>query len=607
MTPNDIRDKYIKFFTSSPRNHIEIAPSPLVLENDPTTLFTSAGMQPLVPYLMGEEHPQGKRLVDAQPSIRTNDIDEVGDLSHLTFFKMLGNWSLGDYFKDEQLAWVFEFFTKELKLPKEKLWVSVFEGNKVVPKDEESAEIWKKLGISESRILYYGVNENWWSRSGTPDAMPIGEIGGPDSEVFYDFGEKLKLHEKSSFKNEKCHPNCQCGRFMEIGNSVFMQYKKIGEGVLEELPQKNVDFGGGLERIAAAVNGDPDVFKTDLFYPTIQMMADRIGISHEGSEELGKSFRIIADHMRASIFLIKDGVRPGNKLQDYVLRRLLRRSALKAFLIEKDLLDRKFSRELVKSLAKPYGRYLINKDISEIEEVVSVEIGKFRATIENGLRVLNKTKYMNGRIAFDIYQTYGFPLELIIEEWNNRGYPIKDQDRKEFEEEFEKHKEKSRSTSAGVFRGGLADHSPEVVRLHTATHLLLASLRNVLGEHVVQKGQNITKERSRFDFPNPGKLTEVEFKKVEELINEVIKKDLPVNFEVMPKVEAEKTGAIHAFNEKYADTVKVYFVGKGIDSAFSKEFCGGPHVSHTGEIGRVKITKQEKIGSGLIRIYMELT
>jgi len=282
MTASEVREKYINYFKANPRNHKEISPAPLVLENDPTTLFTSSGMQPLVPYLMGEPYPSGdKRLMDSQPSIRTVDVEEVGDNRHLTFFEMLGNWSLGDYFKKEQLPWIFEFFTKELGLPKERLWVSVFEGNNQVPKDEESAEIWKSLGIPKERIYYYGVEKNWWSRSGTPQQMPVGEIGGPDSEAFYDFGEELKLHENSPFKKEKCHPNCECGRFLEIGNSVFIQYKKIGEDKLEELPNKNVDFGGGLERIAAAVNGDPDIYKTDLFKPIIEVLDSGSGKKYD--------------------------------------------------------------------------------------------------------------------------------------------------------------------------------------------------------------------------------------------------------------------------------------------------------------------------------------
>jgi alanyl-tRNA synthetase len=602
MTAKEVRGKYINFFKISPRNHIEIPPAPLVLENDPTTLFTSSGMQPLIPYLMGEPHPQGKRLVNSQPSIRTVDIEEVGDFGHLTFFEMLGNWSLGDYFKKEQIPWIFEFFTKELSMDKNKLWVSVFEGNKQVPKDKESSEIWKSLGIPEDKICFYDVGKNWWSRSGTPQGMPIGEIGGPDSEVFYDFGEELRIHENSQFKNQKCHPNCSCGRFLEIGNCVFIQYKKVGENKLEELPQKNVDFGGGLERITAAVNNEQDIFKIDLLFPIINQLEDQLGVKYNSNPEICRSLRIVADHLKASVFLIADGLRPDNKLQGYILRRLLRRSASKVFLINKSF-DSKDFKSLVRTVINIYQDYFEADNYKEIEDIVSQEVRRFRWTIERGFKEIGKQQTINGKIAFDLYQSYGFPLELTEEIAGERGQEV---DKSIFKAEFEKHKELSRTASAGVFKGGLADHSPEVIKLHTATHLLLASLRKVLGEHVVQKGQNITKERSRFDFPNPDKLTDEQIKKVEDLINDVIKKDLPVSFSIMPKDDAIKTGAIHAFNEKYADMVKVYYIGDSLEDGFSKEFCGGPHVTHTGEIGRVKIKKQEKIGSGLIRIYITI-
>lgn len=569
ITSTDVRQKYLKFFEK--RGHKIIDPASLVLENDPTTLFTSSGMQPLVPYLMGEKHEEGVRLVDYQPSVRTVDIEEVGDNRHLTYFEMLGNWSLGDYFKKEQLPWIWEFFTSELGLPKEKLYVSIFEGNDLVPKDTESKEIWKSLGLLEDHIFEYGVKKNWWSRSGTPDQMPVGEIGGPDSEIFYDFGEELGLHEKSEWKNEKCHPNCDCGRFLEIGNSVFMQYKKIENG-LEELPQKNVDFGGGLERITAALNNDPDVFKTDIFYPSIQKLEELTGKKYEDNIS---SFRVFADHLRASTALVKAGVVPSNKMQGYILRRLIRRMVTK------------FS-EIDKIIEEP---------------VILDEIKKFKITLDKGLKEIKKIDKITGKVAFDLYQSFGFPLELTVELFHEKGQEV---NLEEFRKEFETHKDKSRSTSAGVFKGGLADTSEDVVRLHTATHLLLATLRKVLGDHVVQKGQNITKDRSRFDFPNPEKLTNEQLQEVEKMINEVIEHDLPVSYVVMPKDEAVATGAIHAFNEKYADTVKVYFVGQSLESAYSKEFCGGPHVTNTNKIGHVTINKQEKIGSGIIRIYLVL-
>jgi alanyl-tRNA synthetase len=599
MKVSEVREKYIKFFESAPRNHKEIDPAPLVLPDDPTTLFTSSGMQPLVPYLMGEPHPRGKRLVDSQPSIRTIDIDEVGDNRHLTFFEMLGNWSLGDYFKDEQLNWFYEFLTKELQLNKDRLWVTVFEGNKQVPKDKESVEIWKKIGIPESRIGYYDANKNWWSRTGTPEQMPVGEIGGPDSEVFYDFGEDLKLHEKSEFNNEKCHPNCDCGRFMEVGNSVFIQYKKVGENKLEELPQKNVDFGGGLERIVAAVQGDPDIYNTDLFRPLLDILESG---SIKKYKDNKREFRIITDHLKASVFLHVNGIKPSNKQHGYVMRRLIRRFAYKM---------NKLGIVTLKELPKLTGQviniykdlYLEGVDNYKVHSEIGSEIDKFFSTLAKGEKYLASQPKISAQVAFNSLATYGIPFEVSRELARNRGEDI---DTEEYEKEFKKHQELSRSTSAGVFKGGLADHSSDVVRLHTATHLLLASLRKVLGDHVVQKGQNITSVRSRFDFPNSEKLAADEIKKVEDTINDIIEKDLPVNFIVMPKDEAEETGAIHAFNEKYADTVKVYYVGKNLESAFSKEFCGGPHVARTGSIGRVRIKKQERIGSGVVRIYLEL-
>jgi alanyl-tRNA synthetase len=602
MKSSEVRKKYIEFFKSSPRNHKEISPAPLVLQEDPTTLFTSSGMQPLVPFLMGKPHPEGKRLVDSQPSVRTVDIDEVGDNRHLTFFEMLGNWSLGNYFKEEQLNWFYTFLTKELRLNKDRLWVTVFEGNKQVPKDEESVKIWKKIGIPESRIGFYGADKNWWSRTGTSEQMPVGEIGGPDSEVFYDFGEELDYHKKSEFRSKECHINCDCGRYMEIGNSVFMQYKKVGKNKLEELPQKNVDFGGGLERIVAVVNHEPDIYKTDMFYPLVKIIEQNLSIKYDADQVSIRDFRIIADHIKAAVFITASGIRPGNKLQDYVLRRLLRRAVTKTYLRDKSFDSKKFN-ELVEMVFEIYPGYSKSMDRDEITNVINNEVRKFRATIERGFKELERIKNIDAKKAFDLYQTYGFPLEITKEIFSEKGQKIAEE---RFQKEFERHQEASRSMSAGVFKGGLADHSPEVVRLHTATHLLLASLRRVLGEHVVQKGQNITRERARFDFPNPQKLTTEQLKQVEDTINEIIQKDLPVNFKVMPKEEAFKTGAIHAFNEKYADTVKVYYVGDELEAAFSKEFCGGPHVSSTGDIGHVRIKKQDKIGAGLIRIYMDV-
>ncbi|OGM36079.1 hypothetical protein A3E41_04585 [Candidatus Woesebacteria bacterium RIFCSPHIGHO2_12_FULL_38_9] len=599
MTGKEVREKFLKFFKGAPRSHVEISPAPLVLENDPTTLFTSSGMQPLVLFLMGESHPNGKRLVDSQPSLRTTDIDEVGDNRHLTFLEMLGNWSLGDYFKKEQLPWFYEFLTKELELDKEKIWVSVFEGNEQVPRDEESAEIWRSLGITEERIHYYGVEKNWWSRSGTPEQMRVGEIGGPDSEVFYDFGKELGLHDVFLDRGNPCHPNCECGRFLEIGNSVFMQYKKVGDGKLEELPQRNVDFGGGLERLTAATINNPDVFATDLFKGLIELVGKN---THKDYDSNMSDFRVIADHVRAAVFLADLGITPSNKEHGYVLRRLIRRACVKLRQLKGNLNNNDFS-DLVGETYKIFSGVYLNSGVKNTLTIIEEEVDKFIKTLDRGLKELGKLEQIDARVAFNLYQSYGFPLEITKELAEEKGQKL---DLEKFKKEFDKHKDLSRTTSAGVFKGGLADHSPEVVKLHTATHLLLTSLREVLGEHVVQKGQNITKERSRFDFPNPEKLTDDQLQKVENFINGIINKDLPIKFEVMPKDQALATGAIHAFNEKYTDTVKIYYVGEELDDAISREFCGGPHVTHTGEIGSVKIKKQEKIGSGIIRLYIIL-
>ncbi|MEK7472615.1 MAG: alanine--tRNA ligase-related protein [Patescibacteria group bacterium] len=567
VTSNEVREKYLKFFEK--RGHTIIPPAPLVLENDATTLFTSSGMQPLAPYLMGQKHELGTRLVDSQPAIRTIDIDEVGDNRHLTYFEMLGNWSLGDYFKDEQLPWIWEFLTEELKLPKNKLYVSIFEGNDFVPEDVESFNIWKKLGVPKDHIFEYGVNKNWWSRSGTPDEMPVGEIGGPDSEIFYEF-ENVK-HDKTF--GEKCHPNCDCGRFLEIGNSVFIQYKKNEKGELEELPQKNVDFGGGLERITAALNNDPDIFKTDIFLPIIEKLEKVTGKKYEQEK---KNFRIIADHLRASEALINAGVVPSNKMHGYILRRLIRRIATKTN----------------------------NLELITNNKIILDEVSKFKLSLENGIKEIKKIlerseDKITGKIAFDLYQSYGFPLELTVELFKDKGQKVNLDD---FKKEFEKHKEVSRSTSKGMFRGGLEDHGEETTKLHTATHLLHTALRKVLGDTVSQKGSHITADRLRFDFSYPEKLTEDQITKVFDLISKKIDEDLPVTFIETTPEEAIKMGALHFFAEKYGEKVKMYSIGD-----FSREICGGPHVTSTKLVGDVRMIKQEKIGSGIIRIYVGLS
>lgn len=616
MTSKDIRQKYLEFFKA--KGHKEIAPAPLVPENDPTTLFTSSGMQPLVPYLLGQEHPEGKRVVNSQPCFRAEDIEEVGDNRHTTFFEMLGNWSLGDYFKKEQLAWFWEFLTKELNLPKEKLYVSVFDpsaslgtgGNDSVPKDMETYEIWKNLGVEEDHIFFYGVEKNWWSRSGSPSNMPEGEPGGPDSEVFYEF---TQIEHDKKF-GEKCHPNCDCGRFLEIGNSVFIQYQKE-DGKLKELSQKNVDFGGGLERLTAATLDTPDVFKTDLYIPLIQKIEEMTSKQYQ-QDEVKRDMRIIADHLKAASFLIVSGVEPSNKLQGYILRRLLRRAAIKmkllggnpidgfeqlAYIIVHDIYDNLqwFYKPGPHEIDFPHGR------------IIKSEITKFNQTLDKGLKEVEKIDQIDGKKAFDLYQTFGFPYEVTEELFRQKGQEI---NKEQFRAEFEKHRELSRTQSAGMFKGGLADHSEVVIKYHTATHLLHQALRDVLGPQVFQKGSNITSERLRFDFSFDRKMTDEEIKKTESIVNERIKQDLKVDHMIITIEKAKEMNAIGLFNDKYAKEVSIYGVGKGFKldpkakdqrergGYYSLEFCGGPHVEHTGLIGGIKIEKEEAVSAGVRRI-----
>ncbi len=598
MTANDLRSKYLEFFKKN--GHTIIPSSPLVPENDPTTLFTSSGMQPLVPYLLGQPHPEGKRLTDSQKSFRSQDIEEVGDNRHTTFFEMLGNWSLGDYFKKEQLPWFYEFLTKEVGLDPKNIAVTVFEGNESVPKDTESIAIWKSLGISEDRIFTYGAKKNWWSRSGTPDKMPAGEPGGPDSEVFFEF---THISHDPKF-GDTCHPNCDCGRFMEIGNSVFMQYQKQADGSLKELDQKNVDFGGGLERILAAKNNDPDVFKIDILIGLIQKIESMSGKTYGTDELITRSMRVIADHVRAGVMLAADGVLPSNKQQGYFARRLLRRSIRFAHNLG---ITQNFLGELVPVVVENYKTQYpsVVAQAVMIREQFEIEENKFRKTLSKGLREIEKIPTLDGNIAFSMYETYGFPLELTQEIAVERGQVV---DSDQFQKEFDKHKELSRTSSSGMFKGGLADQGEVSLKYHTATHLLQAALRKVLGEHVGQKGSNITGERLRFDFSHPKALTPEERQAVEDQINEWIKLDLPVTKEMMSKEEALKSGAIAFFIEKYPDTVSVYSVGNDPKTDWvSKELCGGPHVEHTGVIGPITIFKEEAVSAGVRRIYIKLT
>lgn len=593
MSHVQLRQLFNKFW--SERKHVEVSPIPLIPPNDPTTLFTGSGMQPLVPYLLGGPHPLGNRLYNIQPCFRSQDIEEVGDNRHTTFFEMLGNWSLGDYFKQEQLTWFWEFLTKELRLPKEKLYVSVFEGTKEIPDDTETYNIWKSFGIPENHIFKYGAEKNWWSRAGIPENMPGGEPGGPDSEVFFEFTQIL--HTPQNPHNPHCHPNCDCGRFLEIGNSVFMQYKKEKDGSFTVLPKKNVDFGGGLERLLAAVNNDPDIFNTDLYSTIVQSIELATGKKY--SEDKNKPFiRVIADHIKAAIFIIKNGVYPSNKEQGYFLRRLLRRSILKLRNLTGTISQTKTMSPIVDEIIKVYQSvYFPSNDNTSINRLIEVEMNKFSSTLEKGLTQINKVNQIDGKIAFDLYQSYGFPLEITEELFKEKGQQI---NRKQFYSQFQKHKDLSRVSSAGKFKGGMGDKKEQSIKYHTATHLLHQALFDLLGNDIRQEGSNITGDRLRFDFFSSQKPQPPQITQVQTIINQKITQSLPVEFKILPKVEAEKLGAKSFFREKYPDMVKVYFIGN-----YSKEFCGGPHVKNTKEIGKIEIFKFEKIGFNLYRVYVK--
>jgi alanyl-tRNA synthetase len=632
ITPTQIRTKYLQFFEKN--GHAIIPSAPMVPENDPTTLFTGSGMQPMITYLLGEPHPKGKRIADSQKCFRSQDIEEVGDNRHTTFFEMLGNWSLGDYFKKEQLRWFFTFLTDEVGLAPEKLFVTVFRGNDDlgIPKDTESVAIWKELfaekgidakdvdfadrdGMQGGRIFYYEEKKNWWSRAGEPKKMPAGEPGGPDSEMFYDFGVELKLHESSIWKDEPCHVNCDCGRFLEIGNSVFMQYQKQADGSFVELPQRNVDFGGGLERIAAAANGDSDVFKTDLFQPVISHLEKISAKSYSNNEETTRSFRVIADHMRAAVMLASDGVFPSNKEQGYFARRLVRRSIRYGKMIG---IERAFLAELVPIIAQIYkdAYPAVLEQQEKIAQVLSQEEQKFAKSIEKGLKEIERIKVTSTSAkpeltvdaAFNLYETYGYPVELSVEIAQEKGLQLVPAETflEEFQKRRQQHAESSRTASAGKFKGGLQDQSVETVKFHTATHLLHAALRKILGTHVQQKGSNITAERLRFDFSHPAAVTPQELEKVLAQINEWIEQDLTVTRQVMQKEKALESGAIAFFIEKYPDEVSVYTIGTDSEKDWiSKEFCGGPHVEHTAQIGKLKLKKEEAVSAGVRRIYLQ--
>lgn len=629
----DVRARYLAFYEK--RGHAVIPSAPIVPGNDPTTLFTSSGMQPLIPYLLGEEHPKGTRLVNSQMSFRAGDIEEVGDNRHTTFFEMLGNWSLGDYFKQEQLPWVFEFLTNTeegLGLDPKKIFVTVFAGDESVQmtEDTEAVAIWQKLfsekGIEakfsnigseeagyekgmqpDERIFAYDSKKNWWSRAGVPAKMPAGEPGGPDSELFYDFG----LPHDTKW-GAKCHPNCDCGRFVEIGNSVFMQFLKQEDGSFINLPKQNVDFGGGLERLGIATIDTPDVFMLDVFDAARAELEKRTGKQYGDDETTTRAMRIILDHMRAASFILAEGIVPANSEAGYVLRRLIRRAIREA--------DRLGVKEallpaVAESFARVYALHYphIASAAQKIAEELAKEEEKFRKTLEQGLREFEKLvakREVTAEDAFTLFTTYGFPLELTEELARERGMSL---DMEAVATKMKEHQDQSRAGAAQKFAGGLADHAEQTVRYHTTHHILLKALQMVLGPEVKQRGSNITSERLRIDFASPGKMTDEQKAQVEKIVNDVISQDLPVTRTVMPREEAEKLGAEMEFGVKYPDMVTVYSVGPAhataenpdIPQAFSLEFCGGPHVSNTKEIreaGVFKIQKEEAVASGIRRI-----
>ncbi len=590
ITIDELRSKYIDFFKS--KGHVEISGRSLIPENDPTVLFTTAGMHPLVPYLIGEPHPAGTRLTDVQKCVRTGDIDDVGDASHLTFFEMLGNWSLGDYFKKESIAYSFEFLTDEkyLGIPIDKLSFTVFEGNEDAPRDDESASIWESLGVSKDRIFFLPKEDNWWG--------PAGETGpcGPDTEIFIDTGKPAC--------GSNCRPGCNCGKYVEIWNNVFMQYHKNMDGSYSPLKRKCVDTGMGVERTVAMLQGKPSVYNTEAFTSIIKSIEDISGVKYGDNEKTDTSIRIIADHVRTACFILGDPktTLPSNIGAGYVLRRLIRRAVRHG---KKLGIDGNFlSVPASAVIAQNAGFYT---ELKENETLILTELkaeeDKFLETLKKGEAefekmlpnlLKNPKKIIPGRMAFKLYDTYGFPIELTEELASESGLTV---NREEFDEAFKKHQELSRAGSEQVFKGGLADHSEQTTAYHTATHLLHKALRMVLGDHVQQKGSNITAERLRFDFSHPEPMTDAEKKEVERLVNEAIKADLPVTMEVMPLEEAKKIGAMALFGEKYEDVVKVYKIGD-----FSIEVCGGPHVERTGSLGRFCIKKEQSSSSGVRRI-----
>lgn len=627
MNAQEIRQAYLSFFEK--RGHAVVERAPLVLMGDPTTLFTGSGMQPMIPYLLGEPHPEGKRIVDSQTCLRAQDIDDVGDNRHTTFFEMLGNWSMGDYFKKEQIEWMWEFLSDVVGLDMSKVYVTCYIGDERydIPKDTEAAETWielyKKAGLShgqadigseeagyrrgmkqDERIFYYDGSKNWWSRNGSPETTPIGDPCGPDSEMFYDFG----IPHNPEF-GEFCHPNCDCGRFMEIGNNVFMAYRKVADGVFEELEQKNIDHGSGLERIAAAKLGDPDVFKISLLWPIIEKLQELSGESYESHTE---SMRVIADHLRAATFLAVDGCVPSNKEQGYVMRRLLRRAIRYSFELG---IEQSFLKEVVPVIADLYMNDFpeVKENRKHIVAVLVKEEKAFRQTLRKGIAQMKKfaDDGLSGDELFMLYDTYGFPVELAVEEAQQQGVDLPEDWREQFEAKMQEQRQRSQTAAKGTFKGGLGGQTMAHRRLHTANHLMYAALKKVVGEHVTQHGSNITEERLRFDFNNDGKVSRIQLDEVESMVNAWIDADLPVSFKEYPTAKAFELGAVGAFGDRYGEVVKVYRVGEG-DNRVSFEICGGPHVEHTGQLSqnddgtpsnkRFKITKEESSAAGIRRV-----
>ncbi len=632
MTAQEIRNAYLEFFKT--RGHAIVKRAPLILRDDPTTLFTGSGMQPMIPYLLGEPHPEGKRIVDSQTCLRAQDIDDIGDNRHTTFFEMLGNWSMGDYFKEQQIEWMFEFLSDVVGLDMDRVYVTCFIGAPQygIDKDTEAAKVWQRLyaakglsageaeigseedgyrrGIHDGeRVFYYDGSKNWWSRNGAPETTPVGDPCGPDSEMFYDFG----IAHNPEF-GEYCHPNCDCGRFMEIGNNVFMAYRKVAEGTFEPLERPNIDHGSGLERIAAAKLGDSDVFKISIMSPIIEKLEKLSGKKYDSHTN---SMRVIADHLRTATFLAVDGCVPSNKEHGYVMRKFIRRAMVKAF----DLgIEQNFMQEVVPVIADLY-----HNDFPEVaekrEEIIAVLIKEekaFRQTLRKGLKefyLIFDTGKGDGSLndsfgakVFTLYDTYGFPAELSIEEAEKQGFGIDPNWREQFDAKMAEQRMRSQTATKGTFKGGLGGDSLQHKKYHTATHLMYQALRDVLGDHVVQRGSNITEERLRFDFSHDQKVTPEQIAQVEAIVNEQIAKDLKISFKEYPtKVAREEKGALGQFGDRYGDTVKVYeMIADGAEKPFSFEICGGPHIDHSLQLfedgKRFKITKEESSSAGVRRI-----